>query len=474
MDFRLWSKIRTKWETLSLTQKFVSAMALVVILAASFVGSWVSNQISASVLLRNADTTALYMQSILGPAVHELETQDMLSPKQVQRLDEISADPALRKHVRSIKIWRRDGTVVYATNKDLVGQNFGVEEISAALAGKVTAYFDDLDQEENVHEREIGIPLYEVYIPLFAGDSRTVVAVGEFYEDGTLLKEELWAAFLRSWFTVGGTVVFILLALVLIVRRGDSKIRQQQQALEQSEIEYRTLVKRNADLKSDIDTAKAKLSDLEVETQRRIGMELHDGPAQLLTFILMHLDEIRDPATINPDPDSHERRLIADLRRAASGALGDIRALSRGLFLAYPDEGQDFPVDLANTIEAHEKLTKSTVDCQSAVGADVLPKPVAQTALQVIREGLMNAYKHAPENQRLVKVLVCDENLTVVIENRGPSPDRAQKRQAPEGGLGLAALSYRVGQVGGTLELVRPDGDHTRLTARFPISVAPA
>lgn len=89
---------------------------------------------------------------------------------------------ALNQHIVSIKIWRADGTVVYSTNKAITNHKFPIDEITEALKGKVVTALEELSQNENEFERNLNVPLYEIYAPLRDLSSR---------------KSSLWANFMK-------------------------------------------------------------------------------------------------------------------------------------------------------------------------------------------------------------------------------------------------------------------------------------
>ncbi len=77
-------------------------LASLVVLACGMagVGWWVSQQIQAGVIQETAATTALYMNSFVAP---------------------------LGRKVTTVKIWTRDGRIVYSTNPVRIGGTFQIQ-----------------------------------------------------------------------------------------------------------------------------------------------------------------------------------------------------------------------------------------------------------------------------------------------------------------------------------------------------------
>lgn len=70
-----------------------------------------------------------------------------------------------------IKVWSKDGTVIYSDNKNIVGQNFNDnEEFQEALRGEVPAEIKEPVKPENISELGYG-QLMEVYVPISFSDN---------------------------------------------------------------------------------------------------------------------------------------------------------------------------------------------------------------------------------------------------------------------------------------------------------------
>ncbi|WP_162256710.1 histidine kinase [Mesorhizobium sp. Root695] len=74
--------------------------------------------------------------------------------------------------------------------------------------------------------------------------------------------------------------------------------------------------------------------------QKEIGQRIHDGPAQMLTFVMLRLDELDD--LLRPTEGTTERearQIIQDLKSASLDALNDLRQISRQLTLTILSPG---------------------------------------------------------------------------------------------------------------------------------------
>jgi len=63
----------------------------------------------------------------------------------------------------------------------------------------------DFDDEDCEFERTLGVPLYEIFAPLYKNETGKVIAVAEFYENANDWVDEA-ATVRNSWLIVGGII----------------------------------------------------------------------------------------------------------------------------------------------------------------------------------------------------------------------------------------------------------------------------
>ena len=292
-DATMVRRARAIWSGWSLARQFATCATLVLVPAMWIMGLWVSNRIQEGVTHRAGTAAALYMENFLEPLIQEMDVTGQLSMNSVSRLGSLLADnPSLGQRVYTFKVWGRGDVVMASSRPALVGQQFPPSPgLTGAWQGGVKAELDHLKEVENKFEKNAGIPLLEVYIPLRARGSDRIVAVGEFYEYASDLKRDLNKARWLSWLVVSSVTLSMLSALFAIVRRGSRTILEQRVALESRVDELTRLVSENQQLRSRIQRASARASQTNESYLQRLGADLHDGPAQLISLALMHLDE---------------------------------------------------------------------------------------------------------------------------------------------------------------------------------------
>ena len=226
--------------------------------------------------------------------------------------------------------------------------------------------------------------------------------------------------------------------------------------------ELRQSLSANEDLRDRLQQSNEKIAEINELTLQRIGADLHDGPAQLLTYSLLRLDRFA-PAVESTHgqngADEHEH-----VRAALSDTLTELRNISRGLSLP-----QLSLASLGKTIELavalHQEQTGTKVDVTITGLPDDVPQSLKVCVYRVVQESLANAYKHAHASNQKVAAYM-DKQLVLEISDTGPGFDTP----APTGeGLGLTGMRARVGALGGTLTIATGNSGGTRLIARLDV-----
>src|SRR4051812_24576159 len=226
-------------------------------------GFLVKSQIEAGVTRNSAATTALYVDSIIAPLLPDMQTSQTLDESVAHALDETLEQGALGRRLMSFRLWRRDGTVLYANDPELIGKRFDPNpNLKAAFGGTLVAKFNQIDDPESVKERKSGEPLLEIYNPVRQPWSGEVVAVSEFYEVAPDLARDLTEAAIKSWLAVAGATLFFLLILSAIVLRGSRTIDAQSRALSERVAELSALLKQNRALQMRVGRAAQRTAAL--------------------------------------------------------------------------------------------------------------------------------------------------------------------------------------------------------------------
>jgi signal transduction histidine kinase len=339
----------------------------------------------------------------------------------------------------------------------VIGSRFTPDEhLIEAFAGRTVAESGDLDKPESASEARLGQPLIEVYSPIHEGWTGRVIAVIEFYEYAAPMQDEIAAARRSSWAVVAGISGLTALGLFGIVARGSRTIDEQRGMLEAQVADLGRLARQNRDLRLRVQRASSGAAETNERYLSRIGADLHDGPAQLLSLASLRLDSLESPRD-----DASRLAEIDALRRALVASMTEIRNISRGLVL--PElAGKTAGQVVRRAVDIHRALTRSDVALDLPDPDPALPPPKLIALYRFVQEALSNASRHAGGAGMAVRAETDAERIRVSVSDRGPGlPDPLPEDRA---GLGLRGLGERVESLGGRFSVESRPGQGVTLT----------
>jgi signal transduction histidine kinase len=450
------------WPSLSLARQFTLASSALVFLGLGVLGLWVSDKIEEGIKQHAGARTALYMESFVAPHLQELAWNDKLSDENAKAIDLVVAMDAMRIRVVAVKIWTRDGIVLYATRKTLVGQQFAVTApLKRAWEGYIEIQFDDGPHlDHSVPTKAEGSDhLLEIYVPIRHTVNGNIIAVAEFYEIATDLERELSRAQLESWFVTALVSISIIAGLYSIVARGSKTIEMQRTSLADRIAHLSHLLQQNEDLRQRVQRAsRGSAEDAELHL-RRLGSDLHDGPAQLLALALLKLDRLLDDTSDNRDDRTAVRAVLND-------AMTEIRNISAGLALPEIDT-LSLTGALSLIVAEHERRTSTSVSCAFSTDSIQVSRPAKLCLCRFVQEALSNAFWHAEGVGQRVAAAWNSDTIVVEVSDLGAGFGPVHNRKRPA--LGLVGIRNRLEILGGTLMVDSKSGEGTRLTARLSV-----
>ncbi|WP_309083768.1 sensor histidine kinase [Chelativorans sp.] len=447
-----------RWFSQSLARQFLLAGGFVSLVAMLLVGALVTRLIEEAVTRNSAASTALYVDSVIAPLLPDMRRTEALDDAVARALDETLGQGALGDRLISFRIWHRDGTILYADDPDLVGKRFAPSEnLQAAFSGEMVAEFDRPEDPESQAEGRSGLPLLEIYNPILQPWSGEVVAVSEFYELATDFERSLNQARIRSWLAVALITSCFFLTLSLIVLRGSRIIDRQRQALKDRVSELSDLLAQNRTLHARVKRASQRAAALNESYLRRIGADLHDGPAQLVAFAALRLDS--EALSLAASANKKLSAELSAIKSSLEEAMREIRNICNGLVLPHI-EGADLPDMLARVVQAHEQRTGSKVRLKTS-NAPRSMSPAAKICIfRFVQEALNNGYRHGGGIRQ--SVTQSRENGSIIIEVSDGGPGFHPDLIRPES-IGLAGLRERVESLGGRFFVESAPGRGTRV-----------
>jgi signal transduction histidine kinase len=422
---------RAYWSS-RILQQFLIAATITIFCSIAALSYAISNFVESSLEQTAAEEGALLMDFFLGPFIQELATATTLSANSSEELDE-HAKTKLGERTKGLKIWLRDGTLAYATNKDLIGEKFPSPRIDDAFSGKATATFDDLGGVDYPFERQLQRPLIEIVAPLYRAGTTDIIAAGALYNNGERLAAELVSVRIALITIVAAVTAPMMFVLFLIVRRAAVTI----------------------------DAARMESIQSNERLLGQIGQDLHDGPIQFLSVLKIKLGELFDAKGPWKAPENPQSKL--SILELLTGTLVELRNIATGLVLPQLD-GLGTEDTLWLAVRQHETMTGTTVSCKID-SLPSCPSPLRICLYRIVQEALNNAYHYANGSGQYV-IASADANWISV--DIGDSGSWTAEPHRGLGGLGLTGLRRRVEALNGTFEVSsRTDG--TLVRARIPI-----
>lgn len=255
---------------LSLLTKF-SIIAFLITAAIAIALAWgIQWRMEQSALRQEAENAAVQVSALLNPNLKASDFTDPLSPDRFAQIDALIRENILhghisQEHIVRIKIWNREGVLIYSDEKDLVGLRFPEnEEFKEALSGKIAMEISSLKKEENIGERGRFARLMEVYVPIRPVGSPHIMGVFEIYHDLTFLKNHIAQTrrFIYSSVGLGFLILYGSLFLLVrnasreLIRRNDENVRLyeevKQQLAERQRVEEE--IQRNYDTQTTVNS----------------------------------------------------------------------------------------------------------------------------------------------------------------------------------------------------------------------------
>ena len=451
----------------TLAQRFMLASLVILIAGMLGIGLWIGNEIRNGVIHRTGATTALYVDSFVAPLLQELGTSGVLSTQHREQLSKLLQDTTMGQQIVTFRVWDPTGKVIYSTDESAVGKTFPVKEgMARAILGQVDSEISNLEAEENAPQRAISSELLETYSPVRLSGTNEVIAVAEFYQTVDSLNREIAAAQRRSWLVVALAMLAIYLLLAGFVRGASDTIEGQRATLNDQIIRLTELLAQNQELHERVRRAAGSVATLNERFLRRIGSELHDGPAQDMALALLKMDALIGRAEDGQESPGLVEELTG-IQSSLQSAHKEVRAISTGLSLPQLAE-LSLPETVIRAVRAHERRTGSRVELDAGPLPEQAALPVKITIYRVIQESLNNAYRHAGGVNQQIHVFMERDLLVLEVSDEGPGL-ADQSKATFDGHLGLVGMRERVESLGGTFSVKSGPGQGTHITARLAL-----
>jgi len=457
---RLWRHLgiglNRRLPRMSLSQRFFWTALSVVLVAMLTLGNWTSEYVSNSIVTGVGGTAAASIEALVSRSLDDrMADGRQLSERQAE-LDEAFeiGNDAESTRLLQIRIRDLDGKIQYASLGGLRDEA-DTGYLLAASEGKLFARVVDLPLQSLGSLPERTLAVLKIYTPLRRVRSGEVFAVAELYFSARAVRELQARARSDVWVVVGMIGVGAIGTLAVLVDVTGNIITRQRERLARNLRQSHQLMRENARLNAASEKLRLDASLANEHVLAQVGSDIHDGPVQLLTLLILRLTRSGDKAGGNS----------VDAAALAAEAMEELRGISAGLVL--PELAR---VSLAESIllavSRHESLTGTSVQRGVRVSAEA-PINAKVCAYRVVQEALNNAHRHGGGHDQVVRATSAEGWLTLEVTNT-PDPGEPPTVASSADQIGLRAMRFRVEALGGTLAV--EFGRVARVTARIPLS----
>jgi len=198
-----------------------------------------------------------------------------------------------------------------------------------------------------------------------------------------------------------------------------------------------------------------------MEERATIARELHDSLAQALSFLRIQLALLKRSVNDNP---VQAREIIDDFERTLADAYRQLRELLATFRLNIQEA--DLNEALQRLLQPLKALSAARIQLHCRLSSQALNAQQQVHALQIVREAVLNAVKHAGASEIEVRceVNAAGDNLFVIADDGCG----IASLEEPEGHYGLTIMTERAARLGGTLHIRRRAAGGTEVCLTFP------
>jgi HD-GYP domain-containing protein (c-di-GMP phosphodiesterase class II) len=211
----------------SLLVRFTLVSLFVTVLIATGLAWRLELTLERDALSAVAENTADQATNILNDNLTVADLKTALQGERYVEIDALIHHTLLSANIVRIKIWNRDGLLIYSDDSSIMGKTFPItQEMIKAFSGEMATEISRLEAAENIDVQGLYEQLFEIYVPLQLDNSSEVQGVYEVYYDLSKLQPRLMGIRYTVWGAVG--IAFLLLygTLFMLIRNASRDLIQ--------------------------------------------------------------------------------------------------------------------------------------------------------------------------------------------------------------------------------------------------------
>ncbi len=211
-----------------------------------------------------------------------------------------------------------------------------------------------------------------------------------------------------------------------------------------------------------------KIIEAQEEERKRVAREIHDGPAQSMSNIVIKAEICE--RLMDKDIDD-ARKELQNLKKVMRDSLQEVRKIIYNLRPMALDDLGLLPT-LERYVISFKEETGIDVQLRSrAINEEI--KPVISLAVfRIVQEALNNVLKHAQAKRVSILLELVNKKLNIIIADNGVgfnTEDVKSIEPDSTGGFGLFSMKERVALLEGEVDIVSQIGVGTKITIHIPL-----
>ncbi|HEX9074322.1 MAG TPA: GAF domain-containing sensor histidine kinase [Anaerolineae bacterium] len=223
----------------------------------------------------------------------------------------------------------------------------------------------------------------------------------------------------------------------------------------------------NARLYAQVVADRDRVVSIEDEVRRELARDLHDGPSQLLSALIMNLRFLKEVIVRSPERSREE---VDNVERLAVQALHQIRNM---LFDLRPVllETQGLAAALSAYVDRQRENKDIEILLEINSLSARLPSKAEAAIFSIIQEAVGNVRKHANAKHIWITAEQRKDKLTVTVQDDGCGFDVQQMEEAyaQRGSLGLLNMKERADIANAELKIDSEPGKGTQVKLTIPL-----
>ena len=210
-----------------------------------------------------------------------------------------------------------------------------------------------------------------------------------------------------------------------------------------------------------------KIIDAQENERQHLSNQLHDGPAQSLTNLILQAEICE--RLFDSDP-VRARTELSELKRAVNDTFQKVRGFIFDLRPMMLDDLGLTPT-LKKSIEDYEQKTGLACNLTISGKDQRLPPHTEVTIFRIIQQSLNNVRDHAQATHVQISLDIGNDKVTTSIEDDGSGFDVAEALTASQQRktIGLSTMQERIEMLGGELKIDSAPGKGARIDFWLPI-----